>query len=93
MSLGIEKIKELKKEIFELIADGKLIMEDGKFTVIGDLPASMAAAKDLYDIYCVAPAALEEAKDIDKDELMELGKMFVELINLAVDSLKQKSVA
>lgn len=93
MSLGIDNIKALKKEIFELIADGKLIMEDGQFTIIGDLPASMAAAKDLYDIYCVAPDALAEAKDIDKDELMELGKMFVEVINMIVDSLKQKSVA
>lgn len=90
MALGIDKIKELKKEILELIADGQLILEDGKFTFLGDLSASIAAVKDAYDIYNVVPGAIEEAKDIDKEELAELGKMLVELIGAISDAIQKK---
>lgn len=90
MSLGIDKIKELKKEILELIADGQLIMEDGKFTFVGDMAASLAAVKDAYDIYGLVPGAVEEAKDIDKEELAELGKMLVELIGAISDAIQKK---
>lgn len=93
MKLGIDNIKALKKEILELIADGKLIFADGKFEIIGDAPAILAAGVDVWDISKVAPDALAEAQDLDREELMEIGQMVVDSIPGLLDLFKKKPVA
>lgn len=78
MSLGIDKVVELKKEIVEFAKDVALVMEDKKIS-FGDAVPLVAAAKDAWDISTLAPEAYAQLKDLDSSELAEVGKVSIEL--------------
>jgi hypothetical protein len=79
MSLGIDKLEELAKEVVELAKSVAVVMEDKKVSFSDAIPL-VAAAKDVYDIAAVAQEAYEQVKDLDKEELAKVGEISVKLV-------------
>lgn len=79
MSLGIDKLEELAKEIVDLSKGVAAIMAD-KQVSYSDAVAIAGAAKDSYDIAALAGEAYAQIKDLDKEELAKVGELAIKLV-------------
>jgi len=82
MSLGIDKIEELKKELLEFVEDIAKIMEDSKVDS-SDALAMLAAGKDGWDISSVVGEAWSQMKDLDTEEKAKCWDMVKEVYEVA----------
>lgn len=74
--LGIDKIEELMKEVLELTASIKKVMEDNKVDFT-DAVNLMAAGKDGVDVALVIKPAYDQIRDLKGDEYARIGEAFV----------------
>lgn len=79
MSLGIDKLEELAKEIVELSKGVAAIMAD-KQVNFSDAVAVAGVAKDSYDIAALAGEAYAQIKDLEKEELAKVGELAIKLV-------------
>lgn len=84
--IGIEKTKELMNSLGNIVLSIVDVMADGKIS-FSDVGKIMAACWDLKKIvlsFKNAREILAELKDIDGEELGELGEILVQLISKIV---------